>query len=137
LLATIGMPEPAPNFTFAVMAEARAMPIPLAPRLNLGALLGIYVTVAWAIVAIWLSVTGVSAQAAFTHVGDNVAQLFSATQAVAAGALASFGGGAPLLTTFVIGILALDLAIAAGLVLVYRTVRPRLAAHLASAREGS
>ena len=137
LLATIGTPAPAANFTFAVMAEVRSMPVPVTPRLNVAALLGAYVAGAWAVVALWLRLAHVDVATAFANGGNAVTQFFSAAHGIATGALASFGHGAPLVTTFVIGVLALDLAVAAGLVLVYRTVRPRLAAHLASAREGS
>ena len=135
LLATIGPPEPAPNFTFAVMAEVRAMPHPVAPRMNIAALLGTYIVVAWAIIAIWLRVAGVTVQTAMANTSAAFAQAGNGLHDITTGAMNSFGRGAPLLTTFVMGILALDLAVAAGVAIVYMYVRPRLAAHLALSRE--
>lgn len=131
LLATIHTPEPAPNFTFAVMAEVRTMPRPAVSRLNVAALLGTYVVVAWAIIAIWLHIAGITAQTALANTASAFSQLGIGVHLITTGAMNSFGHGAPLVTTFVLGVLALDLAVATGVVIVYGVVRPRLAAHLA------
>jgi anti-sigma factor RsiW len=131
LLATIHTPEPAPNFTFAVMAEIRCMPAPAISRISIAALLGTYVVVAWAIIAIWLRMAGVTAQTAVANGASTFSQLGNGLHLITTGAMNSFGHGAPLVTTFVLGVLALDLAVAAGVIIIYSVVRPRLAAHLA------
>ena len=134
LLATIRTPEPAANFTFAVMAEIRTMPQPAASRISIAALLGSYVVVAWVIIAIWLRLAGITAQTAFGNLSSALSQLGSSLHVVTTGAMNSFGHGAPLVTTFVLGVLALDFAVAAGVIIIYSIVRPRLAAHLAMNR---
>ncbi|MFN2529393.1 MAG: anti-sigma factor [Candidatus Baltobacteraceae bacterium] len=135
LLATIRAPEPAANFTFAVMAEIRTMPQPASSRLNLAALLGGYVIIAWAIIAIWLRLAGISVQTALSNAAAALGQFSSGVHHISAGAINSFGHGTPLVTTFVLSVLTLDLAVATGVIVVYTIVRPRLAAHLAMSRE--
>ena len=119
------------------MAEVRAMPVPSAPRSHLAALLGTYVVVAWAIIALWMRLAGVTMESAISATQSSGAQFIHAMQSIAGGALSSFGHSGPLVTTFVLGVLMLDVAVAAGIVIIYTVVRPRLAAHVASAPEGS
>lgn len=134
LLATIGTPAPALNFTFAVMAEVRSMPVPATRRMNVGALFAGYTIVAWAIIAIWSAVAGITAQSAFENTSSALIAFFEAGRAIANSALGSFGPGGSAVTTFAVGVLGLDLIIALGVLAVYVIVRPRLAAHLASSR---
>lgn len=135
LLATISTPEPAPNFSFAVMAEIRTMPQPASSRLNVAALLGGYIVTAWAIIAIWLRLAGVTVQTALSNTASAFGQFGSGVHHITTGAINSFGHGTPLVTTFVLSVLTLDFAVAAGVIIVYTIVRPRLAAHLAMSRE--
>jgi hypothetical protein len=51
------------------------------------------------------------------------------------GGAAGIAHGAPALATFSVGVLSVDLALAAAAAAVYFLIRPRLAAHLASASE--
>jgi len=135
LLATVSAPEPVPNFTFAVMAEIRTMPQPASSRYNVATLLGGYVIIAWAIIAIWLRVTGITVQTVLSNTAAAMGQFNSGVHHITTGAMNSFGHGAPLVTTFVLSVLTLDLAVAAGVIIVYTIVRPRLASHLAMSRE--
>ncbi|GAC1657649.1 MAG: hypothetical protein NVS9B12_09820 [Vulcanimicrobiaceae bacterium] len=137
LLATVRSPLPAPNFTFAVMAEVRSLPLPIVPRTHMGALLGGYVVIAWAIIALWMHLAGVTAQSALPNAADAFSQAVNTAHALAGGAMSSFGHGAPLVTTFVLGALALDVCVAAGVYILYVIVRPRLAAQLAGVPEVS
>jgi len=136
LLATIAPPVPAANFTFAVMAEVRGMPLPASHSTNVGALFGGYIVVAWAIIAIWLQAAGITVQSAFERSAMAFAAFLGAGHTIANSALGSFGSGASLASTFAFGVLGLDLLIALGVVLVYTMIRPRLAAVLASSPEG-
>ncbi|MDP9017466.1 MAG: zf-HC2 domain-containing protein, partial [Candidatus Eremiobacteraeota bacterium] len=104
LLTTIRVPATQPNFTFAVMAEVRSMPVPTIPRLNVAALLGGYITIAWVIIALWLRLAGVSAQGALANTSAAASQFFGAFHAITSSAMGSFGHGAPLLTTFVVSV---------------------------------
>ncbi len=137
LLATVRTPEPVANLTFAVMAEVRSMPVPVAPRTHFGALLGFYIVVAWAIIALWLHFAGITTASALAGVMGAASQTWTTAQAFSAGAAGSFGHGASFLPAIVVSALALDLAVAGAVALVYIVVRPRLSAHLASIREVS
>jgi len=75
LLETMPPPEPAPNFTHAVMSEVRAMPIPYAHRANPWLLLCAYVAVAWVIIGAWLKLSGLSVAGALAIVASGAANL--------------------------------------------------------------
>lgn len=128
---------PAANFTFAVMAEARSMPLPVAPRTNVLALSGAYILVAWAIIAVWLQVAGIGFSGALLALAGFAANAAGVAHSVTAGLTGVFGSGTPQVTAFVFTVLALDVAIGLGIALIYFVIRPRLAARLASARESS
>ena len=135
LLMTVRPPEPVANLTFAVMAEVRSMPVPRTPRTHLGALLGFYIVVAWTMIALWLHFASITPASAFASIMRAAAQIWAATQAFSAGAAGSFGHGTSFVPTIVLSALALDLAFAGAIALLYIVVRPRLAAHLATIRE--
>ncbi|MHB8178480.1 MAG: anti-sigma factor family protein [Vulcanimicrobiaceae bacterium] len=135
LLATIKPLEPAPNFTFAVMAEVRTQPAPhRRPRYHWFALCA-YVALAW--VAVALVVTGgEGTRAALDSLAASLAILAAGAQSVMhiAGATVA---SVPLAAAAGTGILLVDAFICAGIVYFYRSVRPRLAAHLSSSPEAS
>ncbi len=56
--------EPAPNFSFKIMAEIRAMPVPHVERGRPFAILATYVVFAWSAIGIFLLVGGASERAA-------------------------------------------------------------------------
>ncbi|MEO6913070.1 MAG: zf-HC2 domain-containing protein [Candidatus Baltobacteraceae bacterium] len=130
LLATVGTPQPAPNFSFAIMAEARSLAAPRSRRAPLWPLLGLYVTIAWILAAAWLSVSGGDIRVLAQHGFGVTASAFSGLSSAAVSAFHGLGHGAPLIGIFVAGVLILDLALAIGVFIVYRVVRPRLAAQL-------
>ncbi len=130
LLATTKAAELAPNFTFAVMAEVRGAAVPQARSLSLWAVLSFYV------VAAWIGLTGL-VLASGGHpawLGTAFGSLragFANTTAALAGAAQGVGPAAPFVVGIVAGVLALDVLLAALFIVLYRTVRPRLAARLA------
>ena len=131
LLFTTNVPELPANFTFAVMAETRSLPAPKPHEDRVWSFVALYLTAAWiAAIAVFVasgeSLTKIGAAIAMGL--GNLAQSFS-------GGAAGIGHGAPALATFSIGVLSIDLALAAAAALLYFVVRPRLAAHLASASE--
>jgi len=137
LLRTMTPAEPSTNFSFAVMAEVRTMPAPRAAASNIGALIAGYTVVSWAIIALWMRVSGISVHTAMNAALASLSRANETLHAVGSGALSSFGSSTPVLTAYVAGVLALDLVVAAGIIFIYFYLRPRLAAHLASAREAS
>ena len=136
LLATMKAPDPAINFTFAVMAEVRSMPAPRAQRANTFAFIGGYLVIAWLIIAGWLRLENIDYRFAASTVWQSLGSTFATLNHSTGALMRSFGGGAPIGPAFVAGVLALDLAVFGGILLVYGVVRPRLAAHLASSSEG-
>ena len=138
LLATMSAPPVPPlNFTFAVMAEVRALPVPAVPRSNVIALAGAYTLVAWAMIALWLQLSGIGVAGALTLLAQFAAQTAGSAHALTAAVSGVFGSGTPQVTAFVLTVLALDAAVGIGIAIVYFVVRPRLAARLASVRESS
>jgi len=131
LLFTTDVPELPNNFTFAVMAEARSLPAPKPLQHRLWSFVTLYLTAAWIAALALFAASGAS----LTKIGAATAAGFgSLTQSFSGGA-SGVAHGAPALATFSVGVLSVDLALAAVAATVYFLVRPRLAAHLASVSE--
>ena len=133
LLFTTNTPELPVNFTFAVMAETRSLPAPKWREHRIWSFVALYVTAAWVAAIIGIAISGAKPAtigAAAAGGASNVAHALGA-------GFAGIGQGAPALATFGIGVLFIDLTLAAVVALLYFVVRPRLAAHLAAAREVS
>jgi anti-sigma factor RsiW len=131
LLFTTDVPALPANFTFAVMAETRSLPAPKPYRHRLWSFVALYLAAAWIAAFALFAVSGLSlakAGAAIAAGFGSLAQSFS-------GGAAGIAHGAPALATFSAGVLSLDLALAAAAAATYFLIRPRLAAHLASASE--
>ena len=131
LLFTTDAQELPNNFTFAVMAEARSLPAPKPLQQRV-----------WSFVALYLTAGWIAALALFLASGATLAKIGAAIGAGFGGLTQSFSGGAsgiahgaPALATFSVGVLSVDLALAAMAAAVYFLIRPRLAAHLASVSE--
>ncbi len=134
LLETMRRIEPAPNFTFAAMAEITSMPQPrIAPTRTLS-FIGIYLAAVWALAGIWFIVSGTSARAVLGSITAVAARGLGTVTITAAALLHPLAHGSPLTTVF-IGALLLDLALALAFFIVYSVLRPRLAARLAHVRE--
>jgi anti-sigma factor RsiW len=121
LLATTRAVELAPNFTFAVMAEARTTSVLARRRFPLWAVLGGYVAIAWAV-----------AMVCYVVLGSNVAGIRTAIFAAGSQAQTaltvlthSFGSSTPLLVAGVVTVLAVDAVLAAGAFYLYRAARLR------------
>lgn len=131
LLFTTDVPELPNNFTFAVMAEAFSMPAPKPHKDRLWSFVTLYLAAAWIAALAVFAASGASLPKA----GAAVAAAFgSLTQSFAGGA-EGIAHGAPVLATFGVGVLSIDLTLAAAGAAIYFLIRPRLAAHLASAPE--
>lgn len=130
LLATTQPIELAPNFTFAVMAEARSVRVHEPRRLSLWAVLSFY------LVAAWLALS-----AAYVFFGSHVPRVANAVGAVSgmvvdtfgtiAAVLHGLGPAAPVTVGIVSAVLFVDVLLACGLIYFYRAVRPRMATALA------
>lgn len=131
LLVTRQVPELPANFTFAVMAEVRAMPAPKTREPRIWSFFALYLTAAWVAAGAGLALAGFTPGRVATAI---LTALERAGSAVSAG-LAGIGHGAPALAALGTGLLLIDLVAAAVVVLLYVFIRPRLAAQLASASE--
>lgn len=128
LLATTAPVELAPNFTFAVMAEARTTPMRARRPLSLWAVLTFYV------VGVWIALSGL-----FAALGGRVPYLASTSRAVAhataqnldalSGTARGLSPATPLVLGGAIGILMLDALLLFGALFLYRAARMRLAAR--------
>ncbi|HTX58117.1 MAG TPA: zf-HC2 domain-containing protein [Verrucomicrobiae bacterium] len=132
LLATMRPVQLAPNFTFAVMAEARALPAPLRRNGAIWPAVAIYLTLVWAAAAL----------AALAGAGSSFGRQLGAgwhslggILGALAGAAHAIGPIAPIAAGVVVAVLAADALLVAAVVLFYRLVRPQLAARLAASRE--
>jgi anti-sigma factor RsiW len=129
LLLGAKQPELPPNFTFAVMAEVRGMPAVRPRRIPAWAALSSYLVCAWVAVVAVIAVRGgrlpeiASALGTLQHLGVWRA-LGNAIHAIAP--------ATPLVAAGVAGVLLLDAALFIALFIFYRSVRPRLAEHLAT-----
>jgi len=136
LLETMSHPEPAPNFTHAVMSEVRSMPIPYAHRTNPWLLLCAYVAIAWVIIGAWLKLSGLSVAGALAMVASGAANFSFGLRTLAAAAHHAFGNPTPAIAAALAGVLVLDLLLGAAFIAYYTVLRPRLAAELAYVRKG-
>ena len=128
LLATTAPVELAPNFTFAVMAEARSTAIRPYRPLSLWAVLTFY------IVGAWIALSGL-----YVALGGRVPYLAAAGRALAQAATQNLGvvsaaarglsPATPVVLGGVIGILLVDALLLAGALFLYRAARMRLAAR--------
>jgi anti-sigma factor RsiW len=119
----------APDFSQSVMARVRALPAPSRVRSLVLPLAALYVVAAWIAVGAALALVYREAPHAFVTTAARMQQAFAAV-AHAVGGLVP----APYALSFIAGTLAVDIALLAALVYFYRTLRPRLAEHLAVAR---
>lgn len=135
LLATAAGVEPPLNFTYAVMADVRSLPIPYARRTNPWLLLGVYIAIAWLIIAGWLKFAGIGVGSVLAAAAGGAAHVSAGFHTLAEAAAHAFGSATPSVTALVAGVLLLDLAIGAAFFAFYTIVRPRLAAELSYVRK--
>jgi anti-sigma factor RsiW len=125
--------EPAANFTFKVMAEARAIPAPHPHRYPHLQVLATYVVFAWVAIAGFLIFGGSAARAMVATIG--VAAAHAGTELTRLSGLTGhiFGRQAYDVTAAMGGVIALDLMAAAALFFIYTRFRTQRI----PAREGS
>jgi len=127
----------APNFTFRIMAEVAAQPVPRPRRAPLLAFLVSYVVAVWMLFALAELAAGPRTHAFLASLQANVGSLIVVFSGVAQAAGRSVSPGLGSLTALVGGVLALDLALAAAVAVGYFVVRPRLAARLGASEARS
>jgi anti-sigma factor RsiW len=126
LLATTKPANLAPNFTFALMAEVRAMPARTQRSLSVWGVLALYVVAAWiAISGIYIALGG-----RIPYV-DSMREAFTATSSQSLAALSAtaqgLGPAAPLVLGGVVTVLSIDALLIIGAIVFYRAARSRLA----------
>jgi hypothetical protein len=134
LLATTKPVELAPNFTFAVMADARTTQVVRAHPSLVWAWLSFYLIAAWVAVS--------AAYAVFGHRLPSIVAQFSAARGAVSQFVMTTGAAAhavspliPVAVATVVVALAIDALLACAIILYHRAVRPRLAERLAPLRQ--
>ena len=125
LLITPRTLEPAPNFTFKVMAEVRCIPAPHVHRTPALAVLGTYVVFAWVTLGAFLIFAHGAALASFAWLNASLARAGAVAGSVAAATGHVFGRQTFDVTAAMGGVLAADVAVAAALFGAYSLVRAR------------
>lgn len=129
LLVTTPQIDPAPNFTFAVMAEARSLPHPKRPPNRAWLWLASYFVIAWVTLGAWMAAGRASAHLAAAAVASLWHFVsFGMRGLVTASHVAAHQ---PAAMIWLVGVLlGLDITLALAALTFYITVRPRLVAHL-------
>ncbi|HKU68464.1 MAG TPA: zf-HC2 domain-containing protein [Candidatus Baltobacteraceae bacterium] len=135
LFATTRRPDLAENFTFAVMAEVRALPAPRARQHAIWAFLVLYPAAAWVAGVLAMVLTGTSPAAVIAGISSALARIGIVSSGVSATLSHGLGHFTPTLAAFGAGVLAIDLALGCAFALLYFVIRPRVAARLASVPE--
>lgn len=123
LLYTTRVPDLPPNFTFAVMAETNAMPVPKAPPTRVWSFLALYLTAAWAMALIWIATSGVQLRDLAAAAAAQGNALVGAVSALTSSGHAF--AQSPLLVTLGLVVLALDVALAGAAVVFFTFLRRR------------
>lgn len=130
LLFTTTVPALPENFTFAVMAEVREMPPVHAPAHQVWSFLAIYSAAAWVGAVLAMALTGTRPQAVIAFLMHGATALSATMSHV----LNIAPHATPSLAAFGFIVLMLDAVLAAGIGVVYFSLRPRLAAAMATSR---
>jgi anti-sigma factor RsiW len=127
--------DPAPNFTFAVMAEVRSQPLPQRPASPGLAIFGAYLAFAWVAIAVWFIAGGAAARDALAFVAAQLARGGLAALALVGSGGSLFGHATAGVSAAMGLILVLDIVLAAGLGFLFFAIRSRRAARFASSSE--
>lgn len=128
LLITPRTLEPAPNFTFRVMADVRSVPLPRPHRSPALAVLGTYVLFAWVTIGAFAIFAHAAAVATLAALGATLVRVGTAFGTVAGAVGHVFGRQAFDVTTAMSAMLALDVVAAAAIFGLYAFLRARRAA---------
>lgn len=135
LLFTTRVPELAPNFTFAVMAEIGGMPAPRARQHPVWSFLALYSAAAWVAAVCGFVLSGTSPQSALANLSSVAGQAGIASSGFAGGVGHGLSHTLPSLAAFAIVLLVIDAAMASAFAFFYVVLRPRLAARIVPSRE--
>jgi anti-sigma factor RsiW len=125
LLITPRTLEPAPNFTFKVMAEVRCLPQPHVHRVPTFAVLGTYVVFAWVTIGAFLIFARPAARATLAAIEAWLVHLGATAGSIASAVEHVFGRQSVGLTAAMAGLLAADVAAAAAVYGLYAFLRAR------------
>ena len=120
--------EPAPNFTFKVMADVRSVPRPHVRRASSLGVLGTYVVFAWATIGAFLIFGGTSTRAMLAMFGTAARHYGSAFGSLAAVTEHLFGPQTTDVTAAMGALLAGDIVVAGAIVGLFALRRSRRAA---------
>jgi hypothetical protein len=119
--------DPAPNFTFKIMAEVRAMPAPHSPRFPHLKVLATYVVFAWVAIGGFLLFGGSAARAMVATIGAGFVRAGAAFSSLAAATGGLFGHHIFDVTAAMGALIAIDLLFATAIVAIYAFLRTRRA----------
>ncbi len=108
LLLTPRSLEPAPNFTFKVMAEVRALPAPAVHRIPALPVIAAYLAFAWSAIALFFVFAGGAARDALGSLRADGLHYRDAFNGLASATGHLFGPNAPVVTAAMFGLLILD-----------------------------
>lgn len=117
--------DPAPNFSFKVMADVRAMPAPRVPRTRTLAIIATYIVFAWAAIGAFLAFGGMTARAAIAFLLGAGGRFSAEMQTLAAASGRLFGHRVLDVTSAMGALLAVDLVTIALFVGGYLALRAR------------
>jgi hypothetical protein len=120
------------NFTFAVMADVRVLPVPRARQHPVWSFLALYSAAAWVAGVLAMALTGTHPATVLAAVSSSLARLGVFSSSVASNLSHGLAHITPTLAAFGAGVLVIDFAIAGAFAVLYFVIRPRLAARLAS-----
>jgi predicted anti-sigma-YlaC factor YlaD len=136
LLINVTQPPLPENFTFAVLAHARTMPVPRSRRISAVALLTFYVAAAW-IAALWVFAGGTVSRSALLSLFGSITVVAHPIGSTLEALTHSYGTIAPFAAPLAIGMLMVDAVALFGAFYFCRTLWPRFAAQRARAAETS
>ena len=137
LLFTTRVPELPENFTFAVMAETRALPAPRARQNPFWSFLALYSAAAWVAAVVAMVLTGTSPSTVVGAISGALARAGLLSSTVSSSFSHGMSHLTPTLAAFGAGVLVIDFAIGCAFALLYFVIRPRLVARLVSVPESS
>ena len=120
----------APNFTFKVMAELTAQPLPRPRRAPVAAFVVSYIVGAWILVGLAELGAGPRTHAMLGAAQRGIGTLLAAIGGISHAAGRGFSHGFGTITALVGFVLVLDAVLAAAVVVAFVVIRPRLAARL-------
>jgi anti-sigma factor RsiW len=137
LLVTARQLEEAPNFTFKVMADVRAVPVPHVHRTPHAAIVAAYLAFAWIAIASFFAFGGKGAAAAVAVVSAGARQFGASLSALNLATGHLFGTATLGVTATMSAILALDGLLAVVAILGYGAMRTRVSARAARSTEAT